>query len=198
MQTALRQIMGCGKYSTSRCEFGNCLRPSPPSTFQGAEPHGRLQACDLPIRRRPPCRSRDRRPRVRRRQARGQARLFHGAQHHQRLDGRQGRPEGGGRQGRQGPGEGPAARQDQAARAPALALHDLLRRIELCRPRRRDGPQKRPADRARSPYPRAQGLAFHQGRPGGDRPGRDGQDFRRLRQGRLGGGTGRRHRQAGP
>ena len=85
----------------------------------------------------------------------------------------------------------------QAAGAGALAVGDLLRRRQLCRPRRRDGPPHEPADGARSAYPRPQGLAFHQGLARARRPRRDGEDFRRLRPGGLGGGARRRDRPAG-
>ena len=49
----------------------------------------------------------------------------------------------------------PAARQDQIAGAGAVSLGDLLRRLELCRPRRRDGGARRPAAAARSAHLRA-------------------------------------------
>ena len=93
--------------------------------------------------------------RLRRRQAHRQGRLCDRARHPHRLDGRQGRAQEGRRQGRQGPGQGPAAGEDQAARAAALALDDLLRRRELRRSRRRDGGQGRQPAAARSPYARA-------------------------------------------
>ena len=51
---------------------------------------------------------------------------------------------------RQEPGQGPAARPHQAAGAGALALGDLLRRRQLCRPCRRDGAPHEPAAGARS------------------------------------------------
>ena len=66
----------------------------------------------------------------------------------------------------------------QAARAGAVALGDLLRRRELCRPCRRNGPPQEPAAGARSAHPGPQVLAFHQGLARARRSGRHRQDFR--------------------
>ena len=75
----------------------------------------------------------------------------------------------------------------QAAGAGALAVGHLLRRRQLCRSRRRNGPPHEPPDGARSAHPGPQGLAFHQGLARAGRPGRNGEDFGRLRPGGLGG-----------
>jgi hypothetical protein len=52
------------------------------------------------------------------------------------------------------------ARARQALGAGALALGDLLRRRQLCRPRRRNGAPHEPADGARPAHAGAQGVAF--------------------------------------
>ena len=158
---------GTPRTSTSRL-FGNCLRRQQRHRREQIA-HGRLQACDLPIRRRPA-----RRPRV-------DDKLFDAA----KLTGKAAyatmlgilndwRPAQGAlkkaaaKAGKSKVKSQPLG-QHQAAGARAVAVGDLLRRRELRRPRRRDGAPHEPAARARSAHARPQGLALHQGAAHADR-----------------------------
>ena len=83
-------------------------------------------------------------------------------------------------------GEGEGARRHEAAGAHPLAVGDLLRRRQLCRPCRGNGAGAEPPAAARSAHPRPQAVALHQGRAAARRPGRDGRDRRDVADHGLG------------
>ena len=167
------------------------------STIMGLreQRHGRLQACDISIRRGAARRPRRRRQGVRRRQAHQARRLRDRAGHPGGLADRARPAREGGRQARQG-GE-PAAAPHQAAGAGAAAFGDLLRGRELRRPRRRDECPPRQAAGPGSAHARPAILALPQGHALDLQSGRDREGFRLFEADGLGGGTRRRHRPSG-
>ena len=143
--------------STRRRDWAIACARERPKEPQGDNRHGRLQARDLPDPRtgRAPASSIDDKV-FDAAKLTGKAAYSTVLGDHHGLDGRQGRA------ARRPPPrlaksrvKGQPLGQDQAARAAAVALYDLLRGLELRRSRRRDGPQDEPAGRSPIPIPRA-------------------------------------------